>query len=312
MPRSHANSTWARDCCGAGSRPWPPRATRPSRARGTCRPSRRNSVACGPRTSGCAPSETSWNCDGLLRQGVGVRYRFIQAHRDRWPVRLMCEVLGVSPGGFYGRRRRPLNDGQQRREALVAGIGAIHREVKARYGSPRMHAELLTRGESCCVNTVVRLMRQHGISAKTTRKFRCTTDSKHDRPVAANLVDRQFEPGRPTGPGRPTSPTSRRVRAGCTWRPWRTCIRGGSSAGRWTNGSTAAWSSMPSRWRSRGGCPDPTWWPTRIEAASTRASTTSGPGRPRDQLQHEPPGELLGRRADGELPRLVDEGADPP
>lgn len=124
-----------------------------------------------------------------------MRYQFIQDHRDRWPVRLMCDVLDVSPGGFYGWRRRPPSAGQQRREALVAGIETIHREVKARYGSPRIHAELLARGESCSVNTVAKLMRRHGIAAKTKRKFRCTTNSNHDRPVAENLVDRQFEPG---------------------------------------------------------------------------------------------------------------------
>jgi transposase InsO family protein len=123
-----------------------------------------------------------------------VRYQFIEAHRETWPVRLMCQVLGVSTGGYYGWRRPPCAR-QRRREALVAEIRAIHHEVKARYGSPRVHAELVARGRMCCVNTVAKLMRQHGIAARTKRKFRCTTDSNHDRPVAENLVDRQFAPG---------------------------------------------------------------------------------------------------------------------
>jgi transposase InsO family protein len=112
-----------------------------------------------------------------------------------WPVRLMCQVLDVSTGGYYEWRRRPPCARQQRREALVAEIRAIHHEVKARYGNPRVHAELAARGRACCVNTVAELMRQHGIAARTKRKFRCTTDSNHGRPVAENLVDRQFEPG---------------------------------------------------------------------------------------------------------------------
>ena len=49
----------------------------------------------------------------------------------------------------------------------------------------------------CCVNTVARLMRRHGVVAKTRRKFRCTTDSNHGRPAAENLVDRRFEPEAP-------------------------------------------------------------------------------------------------------------------
>src|SRR5207248_493448 len=60
--------------------------------------------------------------------------------------------------------------------------------------SPRVHAELVARGQDCCVNTVAGLMHDHDIRAKTARKFRCTTDSNHHLPVAANLLDRQFNP----------------------------------------------------------------------------------------------------------------------
>ena len=80
-----------------------------------------------------------------------MRYGFVERHRGRWPVRLMCRVL-------------------------------------------RVHRELVARGQACCVNTVSRLMREHGIAAQTKRKFRCTTDSNQDRPVAENVVNRQFEP----------------------------------------------------------------------------------------------------------------------
>jgi putative transposase len=74
---------------------------------------------------------------------------------------------------------------------------AIHTQFKARYGSPRMHKELVARGHDCCVNTVARLMHDHGIVAKTARKFRVTTtDSNHDLPVAENLLDRQFNPSK--------------------------------------------------------------------------------------------------------------------
>jgi len=126
-----------------------------------------------------------------------MRYDFVERHRERWPVRLMCRVLRVSPGGYYDWRGRPDSEQARRREALVVSIKAIHGEVKARYGSPRIHAELIARGEPCCVNTVARLMRRSGIAAKTRRKFRVTTDSNHDRPVAENVLDRHFEPEAP-------------------------------------------------------------------------------------------------------------------
>jgi transposase InsO family protein len=106
----------------------------------------------------------------------------------------MCRVLGVTPGGDYGWRKRPPCPTARRREALVETLKVIHGEVKARYGSPRLHAELVARGQPCCVNTVAKLMRQNGIAARTKRKFRCTTDSNHERPVAENVVNRQFAP----------------------------------------------------------------------------------------------------------------------
>ncbi len=109
----------------------------------------------------------------------------------------MCQVLEVSTGGFYAWRRRPACARQGRQAALVAEIKAIHHEVKARYGSPRIHAELVARGRPCSVNTVAKLMSRQGIAAKTKRKFRCTTDSNHSHPVAENVVDRQFEPAAP-------------------------------------------------------------------------------------------------------------------
>jgi putative transposase len=126
-----------------------------------------------------------------------MRYDFIERHRVRWPVRLMCRVLAVSPGGYYDWRGRPQSSRAVKRDALVVAIKVVHAEVKARYGSPRIHAELVARGTPCCVNTVARLMRDEGIAAKTKRKFRCTTDANHGRPVAENIVDRQFEPAAP-------------------------------------------------------------------------------------------------------------------
>ncbi len=126
-----------------------------------------------------------------------MRYGFVERHRGRWPVRLMCRVLRVSAGGYYDWRGRPQSSRAAWHDALVVAIKVVHGEVKARYGSPRVHAELVARGEPCCVNTVARLMRREGIAAKTKRKFRVTTDSKHDRPVAENVLDRRFEPEAP-------------------------------------------------------------------------------------------------------------------
>jgi transposase InsO family protein len=107
----------------------------------------------------------------------------------------MCEVLAVSRSGYYAWRTRPDSARSRRRSELVTRMRAIHGERhKQSYGSPRMHRELAVRGEPVCENTVARLMREHGLRARTARKFRHTTDSNHRRPVAENVVNRDFQP----------------------------------------------------------------------------------------------------------------------
>jgi transposase InsO family protein len=79
----------------------------------------------------------------------------------------------------------------------VAAIRAVHAEVKGRYGSPRMAAELTARGHPCSENTVARLMRENGVRARAPRRFVRTTDSRHGLPVAQNLLARRFIPAGP-------------------------------------------------------------------------------------------------------------------
>jgi putative transposase len=112
-------------------------------------------------------------------------------------MRLLCGTLEVSTTGYYAWRQRPTSVRRRRRDALVVEIRAIHAEVKARYSSPCIHAEPAARGRDCCVNTVAQLKRDHGIAAKTARKFRRTTNSNHDLPTADNLLNRHFQPESP-------------------------------------------------------------------------------------------------------------------
>jgi transposase InsO family protein len=80
-----------------------------------------------------------------------------------------------------------------RRQELAAEMRGIHGEpYKGCYGSPRMHEELVARGRRVCQNTVARVMKEHGLRSTTARKFRPTTDSKHSRPVAENVLNQEF------------------------------------------------------------------------------------------------------------------------
>ena len=122
-----------------------------------------------------------------------MRYRFIDDHRDGWPVLVMCRVLRVSPSGFYGWRSRPVSDQTMRRDELAKKVHQIFEDNRRVYGSPRIHEQLLDDGDHCRVRTVAPIMREEGLRAKGSKRFKpVTTDSKHDRPVAENLLQRDF------------------------------------------------------------------------------------------------------------------------
>jgi len=126
-----------------------------------------------------------------------VRYAWIEKQAGLWPARVMCEVLDVSLSGLKawrsgGKRSQRLTDAQ-----LLVLIRAIHAQFKGAYGSPRMHEELRERGHRVGKARVERLMRSHGIRARHKRRWRATTDSKHELPVAQNLLARDFCPGGP-------------------------------------------------------------------------------------------------------------------
>jgi transposase InsO family protein len=152
---------------------------------------------CDPSSQGGEPPSAHgtphFKSDGLLCQGVAMKYAFLEPHKATWPITVMAELLGVSPSGSYAWRDRPISHRQQQNDELLVQIQTIHEEVKHRHGSPRIHAELNAPGHPWCVNTVAEIMRQAGIRAKTARKFKHTTDSNHSHPVAENVLDRQFQ-----------------------------------------------------------------------------------------------------------------------
>jgi len=140
-----------------------------------------------------------------------VTFAWIEERKGEWPVAQLCRVPEVSRSGFYAWRSRGPSPAEVRREELAEQITTIHAEVRGRYGSPRVHAELVAGGTPCCVNTVARVMREAGIAAKTKRKFRQTTDSDHALPVADRLGGARRLTRRAASPS-PSRACGRRVR----------------------------------------------------------------------------------------------------
>jgi putative transposase len=124
-----------------------------------------------------------------------MKYDFTFNHCSALRVKKMCQALRVSRSGYYDW----LNRGQSRRDrsnqVLLEQIKRVFADSYRTYGSPRITAELRANGEGCNKKRVARLMRINGIVAKTKRRFKVTTDSGHNKPVAANLVNQQFVAG---------------------------------------------------------------------------------------------------------------------
>jgi putative transposase len=127
-----------------------------------------------------------------------MKYAWIDAQRTAYPLPAMCETLAVSASGYRAWKRGG-SPGRKRLTTaqLLALIKAIHKELKGAYGSPRMVRELRARGFPASKPRVERLMRENGIRARHKRRYKATTDSKHNLPVAANLLDRNFSPTAP-------------------------------------------------------------------------------------------------------------------
>ena len=126
-----------------------------------------------------------------------MRYRAIQEHDRRYPIRLMCRALTVSTAGYYAWRSRPESLRSANTRTLRSAIRVIHQESRETYGSPSICDALIKRGHCVGEHRVARLMRVEGIRAKTVKKWRATTQSNPRLPVAENTLNRQFTVAHP-------------------------------------------------------------------------------------------------------------------
>lgn len=106
---------------------------------------------------------------------------------------LMCDLLEVSRQGYYEWVDRPVSPLSLRRAKIVSALRLAHVESHCRYGSPNLHRDLLEKGVKCCLNTVAKYMKEHGIASCVSGKFRVTTtDSNHPHPIFDNRLNRDF------------------------------------------------------------------------------------------------------------------------
>lgn len=131
-----------------------------------------------------------------------MRFAFIRAHARIYHITTMCRVLEVSKAGFYKWRAQPLCEREKVDAVLTAKIRAVHTGRRRAYGSPRVHQELRAQGARVGKKRIARLMRAANIRATAPRRYRVTTQSDHDNPVAKNELARSFPVAAQPGPDR--------------------------------------------------------------------------------------------------------------
>lgn len=118
-------------------------------------------------------------------------------HASEFRIAAMCRVLSVTRQGYYAWCRRPASARARRDVSLRVVIRALHRESDRTYGSPQICEGLHRQGHRVGRKRVARLMRQEGLRAKRSRRYRATTDSRHTQTVHENVLARDFAVGPP-------------------------------------------------------------------------------------------------------------------
>ncbi len=126
-----------------------------------------------------------------------MKFAWIQAEKATYPLTKLCRWLDVTRSGFYAWRARPESTHAREDRRLTVLVRASFEASKQRYGSPRVHEDLLEQEEHVSRKRVVRLMQKDGLKARRRKRYKLTTMSDHDQPVAANLLDRHFEAAAP-------------------------------------------------------------------------------------------------------------------
>lgn len=121
-----------------------------------------------------------------------MKYGRMEALRQHYPVAVMSRVFEVSESGYYAWRDRPLSSRAQESARLEIEIRAAHQRTRETCGPERLQSDLADQGIRVGVDRIKRIRKKLGLRCKQKRKFKVTTDSRHNLPVAPNLLERNF------------------------------------------------------------------------------------------------------------------------
>ena len=112
--------------------------------------------------------------------------------RLSYPVQVLAQTLEIPGSTFYARRSRPVSLRAQSDAVLKPRILAVHKLSRATYGSMSIQGELADQGIRVGRDRIHRLRKEMGLKCIQNKKFKATTNSAHDLPVAPNLLGQEF------------------------------------------------------------------------------------------------------------------------
>ena len=121
-----------------------------------------------------------------------MKYAWMKQHATEFTVDSMCRFMRVSRSAYYAWLQRGQTTGEKEDAELTGIIQSVFKKSRATYGTRRIKKELGDRNRLVSRRRIGRLMRAADLACKTKRKFKATTNSRHDQPIAPNLLDRQF------------------------------------------------------------------------------------------------------------------------
>jgi transposase InsO family protein len=116
----------------------------------------------------------------------------MEANGKEFRIQTMCAILGVSRAGFYAWKKRPESQRKCDDKRFLSLIKERFKKSRKTYGYRRIHDDFVDLNESCGKHRIARIMKENAIRPKTKRKFKMTTDSRHNKPIHDNLLNRQF------------------------------------------------------------------------------------------------------------------------
>jgi putative transposase len=117
--------------------------------------------------------------------------------RLRYSIPLMSRLMGISASGYYAWRDRPLSRRKQEEKRLEVEIKAAHNRTRQSYGAERLQHELMKHGIVVGICRIKRIRKKLGLICKQKRKYKATTNSVHNLPVAENILKQQFKAEEP-------------------------------------------------------------------------------------------------------------------